>query len=135
MSLAASAIALIPGAGSAWAIGAALLSALLNCRPCLWAAAGLALWIWGDIHGHSVARVACDARIAVEHRAAETARKQRDDAIAEELEEAYRPKITSLEVLTQSLKLQVENANKKPVASNGRCRLGRAAKLLRPPPG
>lgn len=130
-----SALALVPGGGSAVAGLSAALGYLLRCRACLLGLAALGIWIAADIHGHQAERVTCDARIAADHQAAETARKQRDDAIAEELGETYRPKISSLEALTRSLKLQVENANKKPVASNGRCRLGPAAKLLRPPPG
>jgi hypothetical protein len=111
---------------------------ILKCKPCMALLAAIALLFAGALYGVHVERAKCEARIERMRLAAAAAAEQRDVAVKADLEQTFRPQISTLANERDALQEKVkEYAKRKPVAAHPAarkpsCKLGDAAGLLRP---
>jgi hypothetical protein len=111
----------VPGVS---ALAGTLGGALLRCKPCLIVVAGIALWIWGDIHGHRKSDATCAANdIAMQLKAS-----QRDAAIQADAAKFAQSEVDDLAKANTELSRKVSEYEAAPHTA---CPLGDRADKLR----
>ena len=110
--------------------------AVLKCKPCMAVLAAIALLFTGSLYGVHVESAKCEARIEKMRQAAEAARVDRDAEVRADLEQTFKPQITTLAGERDALEEKVKQyAQRKPVSTSPAaraCKLGDAAGLLQP---
>nr|WP_311538561.1 hypothetical protein [uncultured Bradyrhizobium sp.] len=111
---------------------------VLTCKPCLAAAAAIALVVGGGIYGVTVEKARSEARIERMKREAGEAADRRDAGVKADLEKGFGEKLSSLTAANKSLQEKVKNYEKRKAAKAAAkprdvCKLGDAAGLLRGP--
>lgn len=120
-------------------IGGRVLTSVLSCKPCLAAAAAIALVVGGGIYGVTVEKARSEARIERMKREAGEAADRRDAGVKADLEKGFGEKLSALTAANKSLQEKVKDYEKRKVAKapakrRDVCKLGDAAGLLRGAP-
>lgn len=109
---------------------------ILTCKPCLAAAAAIALVIGGGIYGVTVEKARSDARVERMKREAGEAADRRDAGVKADLEKSFEEKLSALTAANKSLQEKVKSYEKRKVVKaaakpRDACKLGDAAGFLR----